>query len=92
MKRRIGSRYEVYHGKAQHTSGGLTKSQLLKNKKGVIVSKKASGVASRKNNLGSYLQSRGRRSKRGKKSGTKDFDKLYSDPPKARGRKRKRKN
>ena len=64
----------------------------MKNSKGVIVSRAASKVAARKNNLGSYLQVKARRSKRGKKSETKDFDKLYSDPPKARGRKRKRKN
>lgn len=36
----IGSRAEVWHGKAKHTSGGLLKKQLLKNKHGRIVSRK----------------------------------------------------
>ena len=36
---RIGSRAEVWHGNAFKTSGGLTKSHLLKNKSGRIVSK-----------------------------------------------------
>jgi len=38
----IGSRIEVFHGKAHHTSGGLTKKDLKKNRFGRIVSKKAS--------------------------------------------------
>ena len=36
----VGSRAEVWHGKARHTSGGLTKAKLMKNKHGRIVSKK----------------------------------------------------
>ena len=36
----IGSRAEVWHGNAHHTSGGLTKKNLLKNKWGRIVSAK----------------------------------------------------
>ena len=36
----IGSKAQVWHGTAKHTSGGLTKSQLMKNKHGHIVSKK----------------------------------------------------
>jgi hypothetical protein len=35
-----GSRAEVFHGTAKHTSGGLTKRDLLKNKHGRIVSRK----------------------------------------------------
>ena len=38
----IGSRAEVFHGTAKHTSGGLTKNDLKKNRFGRIVSKKAS--------------------------------------------------
>jgi len=34
-----GTRAEVWHGTAKKTSGGLTKSHLLKNKHGRIVSK-----------------------------------------------------
>jgi len=36
--RRIGSRAEVMHGTAHHTSGGLTKKNLKYNKHGRIVS------------------------------------------------------
>lgn len=36
----VGSRAEVWHGNAKHTSGGLTKKDLMKNKYGRIVSKK----------------------------------------------------
>ncbi len=36
----VGSRAEVWHGTAKHTSGGLTKSHLMKTKAGRIVSKK----------------------------------------------------
>jgi hypothetical protein len=39
-----GSRVQVYHGTAQHTSGGLTKKDLFMNKRGRIVSKKASAA------------------------------------------------
>jgi hypothetical protein len=35
-----GSRAEVFHGNAAHTTGGLTKKDLIKNKHGEIVSKK----------------------------------------------------
>ena len=36
----VGSRAEVYHGTAKHTSGNITKNGLMKNKRGCIVSKK----------------------------------------------------
>ena len=35
-----GSKAQVWHGTAKRTSGGLTKSHLMKNKHGKIVSKK----------------------------------------------------
>jgi len=38
----IGSRAEVMHGTAHHTSGGLTKKDLKYNKSGKIVSRKKS--------------------------------------------------
>ena len=38
--KKIGSRAEVFHGKAIKTSGGLTKKALIKNKHGRIVSLK----------------------------------------------------
>jgi hypothetical protein len=36
----VGSKAQVYHGTAKHTSGGLTKKDLMKTKKGRIVSRK----------------------------------------------------
>ena len=39
------------HGKAQKTSGGLTKKQLKYNKQGKIVSRKASALATKNNRL-----------------------------------------
>jgi hypothetical protein len=38
--RAVGSHAAVWHGSARHTSGGLTKKDLMKNKHGRIVSKK----------------------------------------------------
>ena len=47
----VGSKAAVWHGNAKHTSGGLTKSDLMKTKKGRIVSKKkhAAGKKALKN-------------------------------------------
>ena len=39
-KKTVGSKAEVYHGTAKHTSGGLTKKDLMKTKVGRIVSRK----------------------------------------------------
>ena len=36
----VGSRAEVFHGSAKHTSGGLRKKDLMKTKSGRIVSRK----------------------------------------------------
>ncbi len=36
----VGSKLEVWNGSAKHTSGGLTKESLMKNKRGKVVSKK----------------------------------------------------
>lgn len=36
----VGSRAQVFHGKAKHTSGGLTRKDLMKTKSGRIVSRK----------------------------------------------------
>jgi hypothetical protein len=36
----VGSKAQVYHGTAKHTSGGLTKKDLVQNKHGRIVSRK----------------------------------------------------
>lgn len=45
--RKIGSRAQVMHGTAQHTTGGLTKKDLKYNKAGRIVSRKKSSTMKR---------------------------------------------
>ena len=47
----IGSRAEVFHGNAKHTSGGLTEKDLIQNKHGRIVSRKKHFSASREKRL-----------------------------------------
>lgn len=51
FEKTIGSRAEVFHGTAKKTSGGLQKSDLMKNKSGSIVSVKKSEMAKRDNRL-----------------------------------------
>lgn len=53
-KKTIGTRAEVYHGSARRTSGGLTKSELMMNKHGRIVSKKKHNTAKREMRLVKY--------------------------------------
>ena len=55
----VGSRASVYHGNAKHTSGGLTKKNLKKNKQGRIVSIKASKSSKKNKNLGSFKAKKG---------------------------------
>lgn len=40
----IGSKAMVFHGTAKHTSGGLFKDDLMRNKRGKIVSKRQSAA------------------------------------------------
>ncbi len=47
----IGSRAQVMHGTAHHTSGGLTQSDLKYNKWGRIVSRKKSATAKKDQRL-----------------------------------------
>ena len=47
----IGTRYEVMKGIVKMTGGGLSKKQLKYNKRGKIVSRKASKAAKKSNNL-----------------------------------------
>jgi hypothetical protein len=47
----IGSRAQVMHGTAHHTSGGLTKKDLKMNKWGRIVSRKKSAKAKKDKRL-----------------------------------------
>ena len=51
FKQRIGTRVQVMHGIAKMTGGGLTKSKLKYNKRGKIVSRKASKLAKKNNRL-----------------------------------------
>ena len=57
----IGSRSQVWHSTAHHTTGGLTKSQLMMNKTGRIVSRKKHSSAKRENRLvkAGYLTKKG---------------------------------
>ena len=50
-----GSRLEVWQGKKDKTSGGLTKKDLKKNKAGRIVSKRVSDKAANRSNLKRFL-------------------------------------
>ena len=52
-------RLRVWKGDLKKTSGGLTKKDLFKNKRGKIVSRKKSGQASGANNLGNWLRKKG---------------------------------
>jgi len=47
----VGSRAEVWHGKVHHTKGNLTKPDLMKNKRGRIVSRRKSSTAKREKRL-----------------------------------------
>lgn len=51
FEKRLGSRAEVFHGKARQTTGGLRKKDLMKNKHGEIVSKKKHRTAKKENRL-----------------------------------------
>lgn len=51
FKLKVGSRAQVFHKTAEQTTGGLTYSDLKKNKHGQIVSKKASRAAKQANRL-----------------------------------------
>jgi hypothetical protein len=80
-KHTVGSRAEVFHGTAKHTSGGLEKKDLLKNKWGRIVSAKKhktakkekrlqkAGFFAKKGEFGVVKRKTVRRRKTGKKTG-----------------------
>ena len=52
-------RVRVWNGDLKKTSGGLTKKDLVKNKRGKIVSKKKNSQATGENNLGKWLRKTG---------------------------------
>lgn len=67
MSQAVGSKIQVWRGEARHTSGGLTKADLMINKRGKVVSraKHEAGVRN-KGNLGAYLQApRGGKTQKG---------------------------
>jgi hypothetical protein len=43
----IGSKAQVFHGTAHHTKGGLTRKDLIRNKRGKIVSRKQAAAGKR---------------------------------------------
>jgi hypothetical protein len=47
----VGTRAEVWHGTCHHTTGGLTKNDLMKNKNGRIVSKRKHATAKKEKRL-----------------------------------------
>lgn len=74
----VGSRAQVMHGTADHTSGGLTKKDLKYNKHGRIVSRKKSQKAKKEKRLekAGYKTRRGKfgavKVKKGKKGGAEE--------------------
>ena len=84
-KHTVGSRAEVFHGTAKHTSGGLEKKDLLKNKWGRIVSAKKhktaktekrlqkAGFFAKKGEFGVVKRKTVRKRKTGKKTGGGSF-------------------
>lgn len=74
----IGSRAQVMHGTAHHTTGGLTKSALKYNKAGRIVSKRKSMKAKKEKRLekAGYKTRKGKfgfvKTKKGKKGGAEE--------------------
>jgi len=54
-----GSRAEVMHHTAHHTSGGLKRSALKQNEEGRIVSRAKSKLGKTQKHLGSHLQPKG---------------------------------
>ena len=57
-------RLQVWRGERLKTSGGLFRKDLIKNKRGKIVSKKKSSQARDKNNLGDFLLKLGKKVKK----------------------------
>jgi DVNP family len=58
----VGTKAQVFHGTAKHTSGGLTRKDLMKTKKGRIVSKRkhaAGRVALRRLKAAGYSAKKG---------------------------------
>ena len=57
-------RIAVWNGERAHTTGGLKKADLMRNRHGRIVSKRKSEVARRLNNLGNFLANKAKGAKK----------------------------
>ena len=81
----IGSRAQVMHGTAHHTTGGLTKTALKYNKAGRIVSKRKSMKAKKEKRLekAGYKTRKGKfgfvKTKKGKKGGADEEEEEESE-------------
>jgi len=81
FEQNVGSRAQVWHGTAKKTKGGLTKSNLMMNKRGRIVSKKMHFTAKKQKRLikAGYITKKGQfgfikegtRGRRGRKGSRK---------------------
>jgi hypothetical protein len=58
-RKAVGSRAQVWHGTAHHTSGGLKKSDLFQDDQDRIRSRKLSALAKKSHHLGAYLAKKG---------------------------------
>ena len=52
-------RIRVWKGELKKTTGGLTRDDLVKNKRGKLVSRRKSKQAAEQNNLGDWLRNKG---------------------------------
>ena len=82
--KKVGSRAQVMHSTAHHTSGGLTKRDLKYNKWGRIVSKKRSSLAKKTRRLekAGYKATKGKfgvKKVKGKRGGGEDGEESESD-------------
>ena len=74
-------RVRVLRGELKKTSGGLVAADLVRNKRGKVVSKKKSNQAAGANNLGSWLRSKGDKFQ-GKPRGFKGVEPKPAEPQK----------
>jgi pyruvate/2-oxoglutarate dehydrogenase complex dihydrolipoamide acyltransferase (E2) component len=72
----------VWNGERASTTGGLKKSDLMKNRHGRIVSKRKSEVARKLNNLGNFLASKAKAAGQEPKPAPKPKPKPKPEPPK----------
>ncbi len=91
FEQNIGTRAQVWHGTAKKTSGGLTKSHLMMNKHGRIVSRKKHNTAKKEKRLvkAGYITKKGQfgfikvgtKGRKGRKGSRKMRGGMYSLSP-----------